>query len=54
MSRETNGDKIRQMSDKELAKFIAKNKWCNGLGKGCPNITCTECWLEWLESEVEK
>ena len=46
----TNADRIRAMSDEELAKFMRA---------GCDNITqeacrrhaeCTDCWLEWLKS----
>ena len=66
-SRRTNADRIRNMSDKELAEFIHKmeatcfadiigyaNKDC-GQGK----ISCRECRakaptiLEWLQSEVK-
>ena len=52
----TNGDKIRQMSDEELAEFIEENNWRKGSCKNCADtaITCTDCWLEWLESEVEE
>ena len=47
----TNGDKIRAMTDEELAKIL------NG---GCPqrrakcNGRCGTCWLEWLRSPVEE
>ena len=49
--KETNADRIRAMSDEDLAKFI---EWSD-----CPphdgvcdrdNITCSECWLNWLQS----
>ena len=54
---ETNADRIRRMSDEELAEHI----W----GKfGCPdgktNVTCgyvgecKGCWLEWLKHPVEE
>lgn len=51
----TNGDKIRQMSDDELAEYFALD--CN-----CPpeekltdcNSKCYECWLKWLKSEGEE
>ena len=56
----TNADKIRQMTDEELAKFI------DGLNNNChvcssckvtqePNKTtyhCKECKLRWLQQEV--
>lgn len=66
-SKQTNGDRIRNMSDEELAEFIHKmeatcfvdiigyaNKDC---GQG--TISCRECRakaptiLEWLQSEVK-
>ena len=51
----TNGDKIRQMSNDELAgKFgypcpPLPKKHCNGID----NIECTECWLNWLNAPAE-
>ncbi len=49
----TNADRIRAMSDEELAEFM----WA-----GCDNITqeackshagCVDCWLDWLKEEVD-
>ena len=51
----TNADKIRAMTDKELAKLSAK---------GCPHSStrnmcaaygdvCYRCWLDWLQEEAE-
>ncbi len=54
-SKPTNGDKIRQMSDEELAgKFgypcpLTANKHCSGIS----NEECTECWLNWLKQEAK-
>ena len=52
----TNADKVRSMTDDELAQFIFN---------GCLNITnmaycesgkdcCVSCWLEWLKSPVKE
>lgn len=46
---QTNADRIRAMTDEELAKIL------NG---GCPPGAkcygrCGTCWLEWLRSPVE-
>lgn len=48
----TNGDKIRQMTDKELA--IQLEAFICHKVKGCrsEDISCTECALEWLKQEV--
>lgn len=51
----TNADKIRNMSDEELAKWISSRK------ETCPPIkewkcsweSCHECWLDWLKKEAE-
>ncbi len=52
---QTNADRIREMSDEELAEFFDSisdcppeeyDKWCR---KGCRN-----CWLAWLRSPVEE
>ena len=50
----TNADKIRAMSDKELAEFLMKptrivpKYEC----EDCEN-DCTECVFEWLKKEVD-
>lgn len=46
----TNSDRIRAMTDEELAKIL------NG---GCPqgakcNERCGTCWLDWLRSPLEE
>ena len=56
----TNADKIRQMSDDELADFISNitsecesNTECNQQCYGCDNELCdyVKC-IEWLRKEV--
>lgn len=58
---ETNADKIRNMSDEELAEFL------NGVEEYgissqyidvpcdccCEKTECDACWKEWLQSEAE-
>ena len=53
----TNADRIRYMSDEELAmNMMCPNE--NGLGEiecdKSDNCNCYECLLEWLQSEVEE
>ena len=57
----TNGDRIRQMSDEELADFIDKgrisiqDKFCDenaAMDVECDDRECTQCWLEWLRKEA--
>lgn len=54
----TNGDRIRAMTDEELAKYL------DGLGFGGTPPTCDmdgerdykkcrDCWLDWLKQEVD-
>ncbi len=56
----TNADRIRSMTDKELATLIILN--CQG--RECPDKSfchseeeaaerCWKCWLEWLKQENE-
>ena len=66
-SRQTNADRIRNMSDEELAEFMRKmeyNCFVDFIGytdKGCGRngISCKDCRakaptiLEWLQSEAE-
>lgn len=53
----TNADRIRAMSDEELAEFMEP------YDSGCPRwkekpiqcskrTNCRECWLDWLREEV--
>lgn len=58
--KQTNADRIRAMSDEELAYFIRELNECCLAGAGmvdCSNNTdCIDCKgvvLEWLQSEVE-
>ena len=57
----TNADRIRSMSDEELAEFIKELNECCLAGAGmadCSNNTdCIDCKcvvLEWLQSEVDE
>jgi hypothetical protein len=51
----TNADRIRQMTDEELAKFMRSCKFCAYLDKGCQhNGTCTQWFLEWLKQEASE
>lgn len=59
----TNADRIRAMTDEELASFISVMSWCReckaksidpahpcmGLYEGCKGN-----WLDWLKHEVER
>ena len=47
----TNADRIRAMTDKELAKIITGE--CLPGGAKC-NGRCGTCWLDWLRSPVEE
>ena len=56
----TNADRIRSMSDEELAEFLEKivsgNRDKIGINCGnskCEEWKCTECIGKWLHSEVE-
>ena len=53
----TNADRLRSMTDEELARWIATTADDN-----CPDTAherycdnrCGECWLDWLKSPVEE
>ena len=59
----TNADRIRAMSDEELAIILAEG--CHNT-RECPTIcapiypfdevveSCAKCWLEWLKQEVDE
>lgn len=54
----TNADRIRAMTDEELAEFLG-TVMSGGYGK-CPDgyfdcsnrKSCAECWLDWLKEEA--
>lgn len=58
-SRKTNADRIRNMSDEEMAEFMSENTsyyYCGVRCKDRPKSpTENSCfrWLEWLQSEAE-
>ncbi|WP_281513507.1 hypothetical protein [Bacteroides acidifaciens] len=54
----TNGDRIRNMSNEELTKFIQEvsglkfvDNFCDDYE--CEKESCGECFLKWLNSEAE-
>ena len=57
----TNADRIRSMSDKELAIMLARSGkyFCHGNGydphsERCDyGYECEECWLDWLKQEAQ-
>lgn len=55
----TNADRIRAMSDKELAKFyVARSLWCERcfFKRRCskdPTGVCYECARNWLRAPAE-
>lgn len=56
----TNGDRIRQMTDEELAEFmcLVKDKLCFGCSFShvdeCEGIPCEEARKQWLQKEVSE
>lgn len=59
-SKKTNADRIRNMSDEELAEFMSENTsyyYCGVRCKDRPNSpsesSCNFRWLEWLQSKTE-
>ena len=59
-AKQTNADRIRAMTDEELAKWLDNNMCV--LGHGCPcekceqpyKRPCDDAWLEWLKAEVKE
>lgn len=54
----TNADKIRNMTDEELAKFFFEPnqefcRKCKYLGSDCDGLYCKESMLEWLKHPAE-
>ena len=49
----TNGDRIRQMTDEELAELLSGCVAC-GHVMNCLDTSCYECTLKWLKQEVQE
>lgn len=47
----TNADRIRAMTDEELAEFLSEYG-CVDCTKECEEVHCDACWLEWLKEEI--
>lgn len=56
-SKQTNADRIRNMSDEELAEWISTKDTCGQcayeLECVCMKVPCTNGILKWLQSEAE-
>ena len=63
----TNADRIRAMTDEELAEFFGRQKYRRPTFDGwlplcyyvmgprmCHEDGCKKCWLDWLRQEVEE
>lgn len=54
----TNADRIRSMSDEELAYYMMRTTKCpcEARASGCcrSDITCQKAWLDWLREEVKE
>lgn len=52
----TNADRIRAMSDEELAAFMSPFAGCKRCPVGCNRYenNCVDIWLDWLRQDVEK
>lgn len=48
----TNGDKIREMTNEELAEFLEENNCPPGMDGACP-ARCSICWMSWLNAEAK-
>lgn len=59
--RQTNADRIRNMSDEELAEFLdivgedgISSQVCDiPCDCCCEKTECSKCWKDWLQSEAE-
>ena len=49
----TNADRIRAMSDEELADVVANGVGCVLKAPHCMDVDCTPCILKWLQQPAE-
>lgn len=52
----TNADRIRAMTDEELADCFSKlSCWPNAGKEDCRGVAnCMDCWLDWLKQEASE
>lgn len=48
----SHADRIRAMSDDELAVFFDERPLCPEPKEHCP-CNCAKCWIEWLQQPAE-
>lgn len=54
-SQATNADRIRAMSDEEAAEYFNEHFGCPPTqSPRCPDISCYECWLNWLKQPAKE
>ncbi len=50
----TNADRIRSMTDEELAEWLPFQMGACNMNEKCGNdCTCDACWFDWLKREVD-
>lgn len=58
--KKTNGDRVRSMSDEELAATFSgwPSSWCTPSGEPCryeyEGVGCDKCLRDWLKAEAEE
>lgn len=54
--KKTNADRIRAMTDEELADYFSElSCWPNAGREDCRGVAnCMDCWLDWLKQEVSE
>ena len=53
-NRQTNGDRVRSMSNEKLANVLGDKYVCPPSGNCAETFgNCDSCWLKWLEKPVE-
>jgi hypothetical protein len=53
-NRQTNADRIRSMTDEEMAEFLYGGCCREGETFPCPDVGCKKCWLDWLKEEAKE
>lgn len=57
ITKPSNADRIRSMTDEELAEWGLRNAMCpcDAMNAGCAlnDDTCRQAWLNWLKEETE-
>lgn len=50
----TNADRLRSMTDEELAEVLSESTYCSPVAIEPCNSQCKDCWMMWLKQTAKE